>query len=48
MVLPDPLLNVLCNNRCILGPKLPNRWAGKPLASSKAIKEQQNILSEVI
>lgn len=25
-----------CNKCCILGPSAPNKWGGKPLASSKA------------
>ena len=39
--LPAPLLNVRCSSRCILGPKFPNRWEGKPLASRRAKTEKR-------
>ena len=32
-----PPLMVLCNSWCIRGPRAPNKWDGKPLASSKAL-----------
>lgn len=40
-LVPAPLLNVLWSNKCILGPRLPNKWAGNPRASNRAAKTKQ-------